>query len=81
MTQKGAKIHSCSIIAGWYCLLAFVQSETIKHITETQQVEMISEGLCEQSAREGICLVCILFGLDLPYGLINNAGQLNQQLQ
>lgn len=65
----------------------FFQSETMKHPKasacvhncETPQVKMIR--LCEHCALEGICLACILFGLFLPYGLINNARRLNQQLQ
>lgn len=46
---------------------------------ETPQVKMIR--LWEHCALEGICLACILFGLFLPYGLINNARWLKPQLQ
>lgn len=46
---------------------------------ETPRVKMIRPWV--RCAPEGICLACILFGLFLPYGLINNARRLQTQLQ
>lgn len=89
--KKGSRdtylLTECVIVSLFPPSGLFFQSELMRHPEatsclckcETPRVKMIRPWV--RCAPEGICLACILFGLFLPYGLINNARRLETQLQ